>query len=55
MVWLSAGWKVRAGCLATLSRSRLVVLEETAIRDVLVVFNTGTGLKYPKIPGLRVP
>jgi len=23
--------------------------------DVVVLFNTGTGLKYPKIPGLRVP
>jgi threonine synthase len=22
---------------------------------VVVLFNTGTGLKYPKIPGLRVP
>jgi threonine synthase len=23
--------------------------------DVVVLFNTGTGLKYPKIPGLRIP
>jgi threonine synthase len=23
--------------------------------DVVVLFNTGTGLKYPRIPGLRVP
>ena len=23
--------------------------------DVVVLFNTGTGLKYPKVPGLRVP
>lgn len=30
---------------ATLSRSRLVVLEETAIRDVLVVFNDRTDMR----------
>jgi len=30
---------------ATLSRSRLVVLEETAIRDVLVVFNNKTDVR----------
>jgi threonine synthase len=40
---------------ATLAAARKLV-ESRWIRpdDVVVLFNTGTGLKYPKIPGLRV-
>ena len=41
---------------ATLAAARkLVASGFIAPTDVLVLFNTGTGLKYPKIPGLRVP
>ncbi len=40
---------------ATLAAARrLVASGFIAPSDVLVLFNTGTGLKYPKIPGLRV-
>ena len=40
---------------ATLAAARkLVASGFIAASDVLVLFNTGTGLKYPKIPGLRV-
>jgi len=40
---------------ATLAAARLLVASGfIAPTDVLVLFNTGTGLKYPKIPGLRV-
>ena len=40
---------------ATLAAARkLVASGFIAATDVLVLFNTGTGLKYPKIPGLRV-
>jgi threonine synthase len=34
---------------------KLVAAEFIAPTDVVVLFNTGTGLKYPKVPGLRVP
>ncbi len=41
---------------ATLAAARkLVASGFIAASDVLVLFNTGTGLKVPKIPGLRVP
>ena len=41
---------------ATLAAARkLAASGFIAPKDVLVLFNTGTGLKYPKIPGLRVP
>jgi threonine synthase len=40
---------------ATLAAARkLVASGFIAPSDTLVLFNTGTGLKYPKIPGLRV-
>jgi threonine synthase len=40
---------------ATLAAARkLVEAGFIAGSDVLVLFNTGTGLKYPKIPGLRI-
>jgi threonine synthase len=40
---------------ATLAAARkLVASGFIAPTDTLVLFNTGTGLKYPKIPGLRV-
>ncbi len=40
---------------ATLAAARTLVASGfIAPSDVLVLFNTGTGLKYPKIPGLRV-
>jgi threonine synthase len=41
---------------ATLAAARKLVASEF-IRpgDRVVLFNTGTGLKYPRIPGLRVP
>ena len=40
---------------ATLAAARkLVDLRFIAKDDVVVLFNTGTGLKYPKIPGVRV-
>ncbi len=34
---------------------RLVERGEVGADERIVLFNTGTGLKYPKIPGLRVP
>jgi threonine synthase len=41
---------------ATLAAARkLVAAGFIAPGDRLVLFNTGTGLKYPRIPGLRVP
>lgn len=41
---------------ATLAAARKLVASGTIARsDVLVLFNTGTGLKYPRVPGLRVP
>jgi threonine synthase len=41
---------------ATLAAARrLAASGFIAPSDVLVLFNTGTGLKYPRIPGLRVP
>jgi threonine synthase len=41
---------------ATLAAARkLVDSGFIAPSDVVVLFNTGTGLKYPKVPGLRVP
>jgi threonine synthase len=41
---------------ATVAGARkLVASGFIAPSDVLVLFNTGTGLKYPRIPGLRVP
>ena len=40
---------------ATLAAARkLVASDFIKPDDVVVLFNTGTGLKYPKIPGLRV-
>ena len=41
---------------ATLAAARrLVASGEIGPDDTVVLFNTGTGLKYPRIPGLRVP
>ena len=41
---------------ATLAAVRkLVATGYISSSDRVVIFNTGTGLKYPKIPGLRVP
>jgi threonine synthase len=41
---------------ASLAAARkLVASGFIAPTDTLVLFNTGTGLKYPKVPGLRVP
>ena len=41
---------------ATLAAARkLVESGFIAPTDLVVLFNTGTGLKYPRIPGLRVP
>jgi threonine synthase len=41
---------------ATLAAVRkLVATGFIASGDRVVIFNTGTGLKYPKVPGLRVP
>ena len=34
---------------------RLVELDLIAADERVVLFNTGSGLKYPDIPGLRVP
>jgi threonine synthase len=34
---------------------RLVARGEIASHERVVLFNTGTGLKYPRVPGLRVP
>ena len=41
---------------ATLAAARKLVAAGFILpSDKLVLFNTGTGLKYPRIPGLRVP
>jgi threonine synthase len=41
---------------ATLAAARkLAAVGFIRSEDTVVLFNTGTGLKYPKIPGLRVP
>jgi len=41
---------------ATLAAARqLAVSGFIRSTDVVVLFNTGTGLKYPRVPGLRVP
>jgi threonine synthase len=41
---------------ATLAAARkLLASELIGPQDRVVLFNTGTGLKYPRIPGLRVP
>jgi len=34
---------------------KLVERGELEAQETVVLFNTGSGLKYPRIPGLRVP